>query len=136
MRKKAAGRLVFAAVLLAVLSAVAFSAPYPKTKKFWFAYLCGVLAVVYQIYVVAVCCSKKNNAGNRFCGFPVPRLGTYYLVMQVTASLLQLTLHDSISGWAMAAVNIPFLSFPIIGTITTQTVLAELDRQDRKPKNN
>ena len=100
MTKKAAGRLVFAAILLAVLSMIAFSVPFPKTKKYWFAYVCGVLAVLYQIYVVAVSCSKKNT-GNRFCGFPVTRLGTYYLMMQVTASILQLTLHDGISGWAI-----------------------------------
>ena len=39
------------AVLLAVFSVVAFAAPFSKTAVFWLAYVFGVIAIAYQIYV-------------------------------------------------------------------------------------
>ena len=125
MTKKGLAGIVLTVLLLALFSAIFFSLPMMRTRKFWFAYFCGILAIAYQIYSILIVYSSKY-ADDRFYGFPLERLGIYYLLLQLGAIAVELT--ADLSGWAMLLMNALLLAFPVTGVITTRTVQAELAR--------
>ena len=74
----------------------------------------------------------KKNTADHYYGYPTARLGLYYMVLQVAASLLEVALFPS--QWAVLVINVLLLAFPIIGFITTRTLRKELARQAAKAK--
>ena len=106
MTKSSKIRIALTVLALAAFTAIFFSIPALRIKRFWFAYGCGVFAILWQIYAIAVTDGKKNTA-DHYYGYPTARLGLYYMVL---------------------------LAFPIIGFITTRTLRKELARQAAKAK--
>ena len=131
MTKSSKIRIALTVLALAAFTAIFFSIPALRIKRFWFAYGCGVFAILWQIYAIAVTDGKKNTA-DRYYGYPTVRLGLYYMVLQVAASLLEVALFPS--QWAVLVINVLLLAFPIIGFITTRTLRKELARQAAKAK--
>ena len=129
MTKGAKIKIVLVLLALAAFSAVFFSIPALRIKRFWFAYICGILAILWQIYAIAVTDGKKNTK-ERFYGFPVGRLSFCYLVLQVAASILEIALF--LPPWAVLVINVLLFAFPVIGFITTQTLRKEIARQQEK----
>ena len=127
--KKGTVRAVLTAVLLAAFCAFMFAQPARGTKKFWFAFLCGLFAAAFQFYAIHTVYGKKTVKG-RFYGFPVSRMSIYYLLLQLGASAAEVG--SGMSGWWMAAINVPLLAFPVMGFLTTRTIQAEIARQDAK----
>ena len=131
MTKSSKIRIVLVALALAAFTAVFFSIPALRIKRFWFAYGCGVFAILWQIYAIIVTDGKKDTK-DRFYGFPTARLGLYYLVLQVTASILEIAIFPD--PWVVLVINVLLLAFPFIGFITTRTLRKELARQAAKAK--
>ena len=129
MARKGTVRIALTVLLLLVFSAFVFAQPVLRTRKFWFAYLCGVFAVFFQFYAINTVYGKKVEKG-RFYGFPVSRLSIYYLLLQLGASTIEIT--SGMSGWWMLVINGLLFAFPIMGFITTRTIQAEIARQDEK----
>ena len=132
MTKSSKIKIVLTVLALAAFTAVFFSIPALRIKRFWFAYGCGVLAILWQIYAIIATDGKKNTK-DRFFGFPTLRLGLYYMVLQVAASILEVVLF--LPPWAVLAINVLLLAFPFIGFITTRTVRKEIARQEAKAGN-
>ena len=133
MTKKAIGRIIPVIILLVAFNVFTFTIPVLRTKGFWIAYAFGMFAILYQLYVISVVCSKKNSKGV-FYGFPVARLGIYYLMIQMTVSVTQITMARITAGRVAMLVNVLIFAFPVIGFITTVTVRDEISRQEKKQK--
>jgi len=133
MNKNATRGIIIFAILLVVFSAIAFVIPFPKNGVFWIAYLCGVFAILFQIYIFKSSFGKED-ARSRFYGFPIARLGIYYLVIQMIASIAEIALSRIIPAWVAIIVNLLILAFALIGCITTETMRDEIERQDEKLK--
>lgn len=133
MNKNATRGIIIFAILLVVFSAIAFVIPFPKNGVFWIAYLCGVFAILFQIYIFKSSFGKED-ARSRFYGFPIARLGIYYLVIQMIASIAEIALSRIIPAWVAIIVNLLILAFALIGCITTETMRDEIARQDEKLK--
>ena len=131
MTKSSKIRIVLTVLALAAFTAVFFSIPALRIKRFWFAYGCGVFAILWQIYAIVVTDGKKNTK-EHYYGFPTARLGLYYMVLQVAASILEVSLF--LPPWAVLVINVLLLAFPFIGFITTRTLRKELARQEAKAK--
>ena len=131
MTKSSKIRIVLTVLALAAFTAVFFSIPALRIKRFWFAYGCGVFAILWQIYAIVATDGKKDTK-DRFFGFPTVRLGLYYMVLQVAASILEIALF--LPPWAVLVINVLLLAFPFIGFITTRTLRKELARQAAKAK--
>ena len=54
------------AILLIVFSVIAFAAPFAKTGVFWMAYLFGVIAIAYQIYVFKISFDQGEDVKSKF----------------------------------------------------------------------
>ena len=133
MKKNASRGIIIFAILLVVFSAIAFVIPFPKNGVFWIAYLCGVFAILFQIYIFKSSFGKED-ARSRFYGFPIARLGIYYLVIQMIASIAEIALAKVLPAWVVIIINLLILAFALIGCITTETMRDEIARQDAKLK--
>ena len=131
MTKSSKIKIVLTVLALAAFTAVFLSIPALRIKRFWFAYGCGVFAILWQIYAIVVTDGKKNTR-ECYYGFPTARLGLYYMVLQVAASILEVALF--LPPWAVLVINVLLLAFPVIGFITARTLRKELARQAAKEK--
>ena len=133
MNKNATRGILTLVILLAVFSVIAFVIPFPKNTAFWIAYICGVFAILFQLYIFKSSFGKED-ARSRFYGFPIARLGIYYLVIQLIFSIAEIALSKILPVWVVIIINILILAFALIGCITTETMRDEIVRQDGKLK--
>lgn len=134
MKKNTVRGMILLAVVAAVFSLIAFVLPVEKTAVFWIAYVCGLVAVLFQLYIFKI--SFDGDAKSRFYGFPIARLGVYYLIIQLILSVIEMTLAGLIPAWPAAIVNALALAVALIGCITAETMRDEIVQQDGKLKKN
>ena len=135
MTKESKKGQLLLAVLFVAFTVIAFVIPFPKTIVFWIAYLFGVFAILIQFYIFSASFGKRD-ARSRFYGFPIARLGIIYLVIQLIASILEISLAQFIPVWVVVVINILILAFALIGCITAETMRDEINRQDEQLKKN
>lgn len=133
MNKNTTRGILTLVILLAVFSVIAFVIPFPKNTVFWIAYLFGVFAILFQAYIFKSSFGKES-ARSRFYGFPIARLGIYYLVTQLVFSIIEIALSKIIPVWVVVILNLLILAFALIGCITTETMRDEIVQQDGKLK--
>lgn len=133
MTKNASRGIIMLVILLAVFSVIAFVIPFPKNTVFWIAYVCGVFAILFQLYIFKSSFGKKD-ARSRFYGFPIARLGIYYLAVQLIVSIIEIALSKLLPTWVVILINVLILAVALIGCITTETMRDEIAAQDVKLK--
>ena len=131
MTKNTSRGIITLVIFLAVFSAIAFVIPFPKNTVFWIAYLCGVFAILFQLYIFRTSFGKAD-ARSRFYGFPIARLGICYLVIQLIVSIAEIALSRFVPAWAAVVINVLILAAALIGCITTETMRDEIATQDTK----
>lgn len=136
MTKNASRGLIVLAIVLAVFSLIAFAVPFAHTAVFWIAYGFGVLAILFQLYIFKTSFAGNGDAKSRFYGFPIARLGIYYLVAQLILSVIEMALASLIPTWPAIIINALALAFALIGCITAETMRDEIVQQDHKLKKN
>ena len=136
MTKNASRGLIILAIMLAVFSLIAFAVPFAHTTLFWVAYGFGVFAILFQLYIFKTSFAGNGDAKSRFYGFPIARLGIYYLIAQLILSVIELALSGLIPAWPAVIVNVLVLAFVLIGCITAETMRDEIVQQDQKLKKN
>ena len=134
MTKNSLRGLTVLAIILAVFSIVAFVVPFVQTPVFWIAYACGVFAVLFQLYIFRAAHTADGSAKSRFYGFPIVRVGLYYLVAQLIVSILEMALANLIPVWAAVIFNALLAAAVIIGCITVETMRDEIEQQDGQLK--
>lgn len=135
MTKNASRGVITLVILLAVFSVIAFVIPFPKNTVFWVAYVCGIFAILFQLYIFKSSFGKAD-ARSRFYGFPIARLGIYYLTVQLVVSIIEIALSKFLPTWVVILINVLILAVALIGCITTETMRDEIATQDVKLKKN
>lgn len=135
MTKNASKGIMILVILLAVFSVIAFVIPFPKNTVFWIAYACGVFAILFQLYIFRSSFGKAD-ARSRFYGFPIARLGIYYMVIQLAVSVIEIALSKFLPTWTVIVINVLILAAALIGCITAETMRDEIAAQDTKLKQN
>ncbi len=128
MKKNTVRGMILLAVVAAVFSLIAFVLPVEKTAVFWIAYGCGLVAVLFQLYIFKI--SFDGDAKSRFYGFPIARVGVYYLVVQLILSIAEIALASIIPLWVAIIVNALMLALAVIGCVTADAMRDEIIRQD------
>ena len=134
MTKNASRGLIILAIVLAVFSLIAFAVPFAHTTLFWVAYGFGVFAILFQLYIFKTSFAGNGDTKSRFYGFPIARLGGYYLITQMILSVIEFALAGLIPAWPVIIVNVLVLAFVFIGCITAETMRDEIVQQDHKLK--
>lgn len=124
------------AIIFVVFSVIAFAAPFSMTALFWIAYIFGVIAIAYQIYVFKISFAKGEDVKSKFYGFPIAKIGVVYLVVQLALSLVQMCLAAFIPVWIVIIINIIPVAVAAIGCIAADGMRDEIVRQDVQLKKN
>ena len=128
MKKNTVRGMILLTVVAAVFSLIAFVVPVEKTAVFWIAYGCGLFAILFQLYIFKI--SFDGDAKSRFYGFPIARVGVYYLAAQLIFSIAEIALASIIPLWAAVIMNALLLALAVIGCVTTDAMRDEIIRQD------
>lgn len=130
MKKNNVRVYVVLAVAFVVFSVIAFAAPFAKFRiSFWLAYLFGVVAIAFQLYVYHIL-GEDDDAKSRFYGFPIARIGLTYLVVQLIISLAEMVLAFIMPAWIPLIINVVLIAVAFIGCIVAESVKEEIERQD------
>ena len=133
MTKNTTRGILMLVIVLAVFSVIAFVIPFPKSTVFWIAYICGIFAIFFQLYIFKSSFGKAD-VRSRFYGFPIARLGICYLVIQLVVSIIEIALSKFLPTWVVIIINVLILAVALIGCITTETMRDEIAAQDVKLK--
>lgn len=134
--KNSTRSLIIIAIALVVFSVVAFAIPFAHTTAFWVAYGFGALAILFQLYIFKASHAGDGDAKSRFYGFPIARLGVYYLVAQLIVSIIEMALSKVIPTGVAVAINVLLLALAVVGCITVDAMRDEIIRQDGALKKN
>ena len=134
MKKNTARGLIVLALLLCVFSVVAFIVPFAKTVTFWLAFGFGVFAMLFQLYIFRTADAAGGDAKSRFYGFPIARIGVIYAIVQLVVSLVVMALSLFIPWWIPMLVYAIALGAALIGLISVDAVVDQIQTMDTKLK--
>ena len=103
------------AIVFIIFSVISFAPPFHKTGVFWLAYIFGVIAIVYQIYVFKISFSQGDDVKSKFYGFPIARVGVIYLGIQLVISLIEMCLAAIIPVWVTIIIYMLPIAFGLVG---------------------
>ena len=136
MKKDCMRWIIASAVLLVLYLLVAFLVPFARTGAFWVSFVFTLVAfgvVAASFYIAFI---KNPDARSRFYGFPIARLGAIYGVFQLVAGLVFMALALWVPFWVVLLVCAFALGATVIGLISAQAVVDEIQIQDAKLKKN
>lgn len=117
------------AILFVVLSVIAFALPLAKTAAFWLSYLFAVIAIAVQIYAYPKAFDGPS-VKSKFYGFPLARVSTIYLAVQLVLSLIFMLAGKWVPAWLAVILFVLLLGAAAIGFIAAEGVRDEVERQD------
>ncbi len=134
MSKNELRRYIILSVIFAVFSVIAFAAPFNKNAVFWISYLFGVIAIVFQVYVLKISFADGAETKSKFYGFPIARVGVMYMIAQLVISLIGMIAAPYIKTWIAVVINILPAALAVIGTVAADAAREEVERQEVKIK--
>ena len=133
-------RLYLTIVIIFVLfSVLAFAIPFEKNTVFWLSYGFGVLALAVQLIVQPHALDLDgHDVRSKFYGFPLTRIATAYLVVQLILSLTFMVLckYVDVKTWVPFVAYVLIFGISAIGFIAADAMKEEVERQDTVHKAN
>ena len=123
------------AILFAVLTVIAFALPFEKSRTFWISYAFAVIAIAVQIYAYPKA-FEGSSVRSKFYGFPIARVTTVYLILQIVLSLVFMVAGKWIPSWLSLVLFVLLLGATAIGFISADAMRDEVERQDTFHKAN
>ena len=104
--------------------------PFPKTVVFWIAFFFSVLSVLVQVYTVNIVMKNQALIKDRVYDFPMIRVSTLYLIIQLSASLLIMGFSAKIPVFGVVLIEMIILATAVVGFFAVEAVRKEVIRQD------
>lgn len=136
MNKNAIRGILGLGVLLVLYILIAFLIPFVKTATFWVSFVFTLVAFAVVAAAFYIAFIKNPDARSKFYGFPIAKIGATYGVVQLAAGLLLMALGQWVPVWAAVLVYAIALGAAIIGLISVDAVVEEIQTQDVKLKKN
>lgn len=127
------------AIIFVLFSVLAFAIPFEKNTVFWLSYGFGVLALAVQLLVQPRALDLDgHDVRSKFYGFPLTRIATAYLAVQLVLSLVFMILCQSmeIKTWVPLIAYVLIFGISAIGFIAADAMKEEVERQDTVHKAN
>jgi len=124
-------------VTFAAFTVIAFVLPLNRGVVFWLAYLFGVLSIGAQAYIMPRAFRQGSSVRSKFYGFPVARVGAYYVAAQLLVSLAFMALAKLAPGWVWRVeliLCVVLFGVAAVGFLSTDAIRDEVERQDVKLK--
>lgn len=136
MKKNTIRGAIGLGVLLVLYILVAFLMPFAHTAVFWTSFVFTLIAfgvVAVSAYIAFV---RKSDAKSRFYGFPIAKIGAIYGVAQLILGFVFMALGAWIPVWVAVLVCAIALGVAVIGIISAEAVVDEINVQDEELKKN
>lgn len=136
MKKDTIRAIVVAAIVFIIYNLIAFVIPFAHTAAFWISYgftLAAFFVVAVSIYIAFI---KNPDAKSRFYGFPIARIGVLYGGAQLIVSLVVMAVAKWTPWWIPVLVYAIGMGAAVIGLISAEAVVEEIQAQDVKLKDN
>ncbi len=121
------------AIVFAVFTVIAFAAPFEKNTVFWLSYAFAVVALAAQFVVQPRALDLDgHDVRSKFYGFPLARIATVYLAVQLVLGLVFMILcrYMEIRTWVPLIAYVLILGISAIGFIAADAMKDEVERQD------
>lgn len=92
MKKNNSKGYLILGILFILVSVIAFAVPTAKTTAFWISYAFTVLAFAAQLTIWNAALGRSESLKSKFLGFPVVHIGIVYLVVQIIAFIVFLSI--------------------------------------------
>ena len=136
MKKDTIRGIIALGVLLVLYILIAFLIPFVHTATFWVSFVFALIAfgvVAVSVYIAFI---KNPDAKSRFYGFPIAKIGVIYGAVQLIAGTLFMALATVVPAWVAVLVYAIALGAAVIGLVSTEAVVEEIQTQDSKLKKN
>ena len=136
MKKDTIRAVAVAVVALVIYNLISFVIPFAHTAAFWISYgftLAAFAVVCASIYIAFI---KNPDAKSRFYGFPIARIGVIYGGTQLVVSLIVMALAKWTPWWIPTLIYAIGMGATIIGLVSAEAVVDEIQTQDVKLKDN
>ena len=127
------------AIIFVLFSVLAFAIPFEKNTVFWLSYIFAVLALAVQLIVQPRALDLDwHDVRSKFYGFPLTRIATAYLAVQLVLSLVFMILckNMEIKTWVPLIAYVLIFGISAIGFIAADAMKEEVERQDTVHKAN
>ena len=134
MKKDTLRLLIVGIAALIAYNFAVFMIPCYKTATFWISWVFTLLSFAVSAYAIYSGLIKKPDAKSRFYGFPIARIGVIYAAAQLVVSLAVMALGKYIPWWIPLVVYAVALGAALIGLISVDAVVDQIQTMDTKLK--
>ena len=120
---------IILAVVFVIFTVIAFVAPFPHNTVFWLSYAFGVISIAVQAYSWPSAFAG-DGAKSKVYGFPIARVTTIYMIVQLILSLFFMVAGEKVPVWIPVILYIVLLGLAAIGMIAAETARDEVERQE------
>lgn len=131
MKKNSSKGYFILGVLFILVGVIAFAVPTAKTAAFWISYAFTVIAFAAQIIIWKAALGRSESLKSKFLGLPVLHIGIVYLVVQVVALIVFLSI-PTLPIWSAVVACAVIAGVSAVCMIASDVGRGEIDRVSAK----
>ena len=131
MKKNSSKGYLILGILFILVSVIAFTVPAAKTAAFWISYAFTVVAFAAQIIIWNAALGRSESLKSKFLGLPVLHIGIVYLVVQVVALIVFLSI-PTLPIWSAVVACAVIAGVSAVCMIASDVGRGEIDRVSAK----
>lgn len=127
MKKNISKGYFILGILFILVSVIAFAVPAAKTAAFWISYGFAVIAFAAQLIIWKAALGRSESLKSKFLGFPVVHIGIVYLIVQVIAFIVFLSI-PTLPVWSAVVVCAVVAGVSAVCMIASDVGRSEIER--------
>lgn len=131
MKKNSSKGYFILGILFILVGVIAFAVPTAKTAAFWISYAFTVIAFAAQIIIWKAALGRSESLKSKFLGLPVLHIGIVYLVVQVVALIVFLSI-PTLPIWSAVVACAVIAGVSAVCMIASDVGRGEIERVSAK----
>lgn len=131
MKKNNSKGYLILGILFILVSVIVFAVPTAKTTAFWISYAFTVLAFAAQLTIWNAALGRSESLKSKFLGFPVVHIGIVYLVVQIIAFIVFLSI-PTLPIWSAVVACAVVAGVSAVCMIASDVGRSEIERVSAK----
>lgn len=131
MKKNSSKGYFILGILFILVGVIAFAVPTAKTAAFWISYAFTVVAFAAQIIIWNAALGRSESLKSKFLGFSVVHIGIVYLVVQIIALIIFLSI-PTLPIWSAVVACAVIAGISAVCMIASDVGRGEIDRVSAK----
>lgn len=131
MKKNSSKGYFILGILFILVGVIAFAVPTAKTAAFWISYAFTVVAFAAQIIIWNAALGRSESLKSKFLGFSAVHIGIVYLVVQIIALIIFLSI-PTLPIWSAVVACAVIAGISAVCMIASDVGRGEIDRVSAK----